>query len=106
MELISVDEVYEEVKAIDVGTGFIPEYKYLKMLLKDVTEKDYVQEDYIKQFTLRVPENLSKIDRIIKIYNDLNPGVPDILFEILKEQKIRLENLKNKKGEYISPFSF
>lgn len=98
--------VYEEVKAIDVGTGFIPEYKDLKILFKDVLGKDYVQEDYIKQFTLRVPENLSKIDRIIKIYNDLNPGVPDILFEILKEQKIRLENLKNKKGEYISPFSF
>lgn len=98
--------VHEEVKAINVGTGFIPEYEDLKMLFKDVLGKDYVQKDYIRQFTLRVPENLSKIDRIIKIYNDLGSGVPDILFEILKEQKTRLENLKNKEGEYISPFSF
>ena len=98
--------VHEEVKAINVGTGFIPEYEDLRMLFKDVLGKDYVQKDYIKQFTLRVPENLSKIDRIIKIYNDLGSGVPDILFEILKEQKTRLENLKDKKGEYISPFSF
>lgn len=98
--------VHEEVKAINVGTGFIPEYEDLKILFKDVLGKDYVQEDYIKQFTLRVPENLSKIDRIIKIYNDLGSGVPDILFEILKEQKTRLEKLKNKEGEYISPFSF
>lgn len=98
--------VHEEVKAINVGTGFIPEYEDLKILFKAVLGKDYVKKDYIRQFTLRVPENLSKIDRIIKIYNDLGSGVPDILFEILKEQKTRLENLKNKEGEYISPFSF
>lgn len=98
--------VYEEVKAIDIGTGFIPVYEDLKMLFKDVLGKDYSQEEYIKQFTLRIPENISKIDRIVKIYTELGFGVPDILFEILKEQKTRLEILKNKKGECISPLAF
>ena len=98
--------VHEEIKAINVGTGFIPKYEDLKVLFKDVLRKDYSQEEYIKQFTLRVPENISKIDRIIKIYADLGSGVPDILFKILKEQKIRLESLKNRKGEYISPLVF
>jgi len=97
--------VYEEVKAINIGTGFIPKYGDLRMLFKDVLRRDYGQEDYIKQFTLRVPENISKIERIIKIYTELGFGVPDILFEILKEQKSRLEILKNKKGEYISPLA-
>ncbi|MFZ3086394.1 MAG: phosphoenolpyruvate carboxykinase domain-containing protein, partial [Candidatus Hydromicrobium sp.] len=98
--------VHEEIKAINVGTGFIPEYEYLKVLFKSVLGRNYSQEEYIEQFTLRVPENLSKIDRIIKIYTELGSGVPYILFEILKEQKTRLESLKNKKGEYISPLAF
>ncbi len=98
--------IHEEVKAIDIGTGFIPLYDDLKVLFKDVLGKNYSQEEYIKQFTLRIPENISKIDRILKIYTGLGSGVPDILFRILKEQKIRLEILKNKKGEYLSPLSF
>jgi len=98
--------VHEEVKTINVGTGFIPKYEDLKKLFKDVLGKDYRQEEYIKQFTLRVPENISKIDRIVKIYNELGPGVTGILFKILEEQKLRLESLKNKKGEYISPLAF
>ena len=28
-------------------------------------DKEYIQEDYVEQFTLRVPENLAKLDRII-----------------------------------------
>ncbi len=98
--------VYEDVKAINIGTGFIPEYKDLKILFKDVLGRDYSQEEYTEQFTLRIPENISKIDRIVKIYTDLGSGVPDILFKVLKEQKMRLEGLKNKKGEYISPLAF
>ncbi len=98
--------IHEEVKAIDIGTGFIPLHDDLKVLFKDVLGKDYSQEEYIKQFTLRIPENISKIDRILEIYTGLGSGVPDILFRILKEQKTRLEILKNKKGEYLSPLSF
>jgi len=98
--------VYEEVRVIDIGMGFIPLYDDLKALFKDVLGKDYSQEEYIKQFTLRIPENISKIDRIVEIYTGLGAGVPDILFGILEEQKIRLEVLKEKKGEYVSPMAF
>ncbi|MFA5015471.1 MAG: phosphoenolpyruvate carboxykinase (GTP) [Actinomycetota bacterium] len=98
--------IHEEVEAIDIGTGFIPMYNDLKALFKDVLGKDYSKDQYIKQFTLRIPENISKINRILEIYNGLGSGVPDILFKILKEQKTRLEILKNKKGEYISPLAF
>jgi phosphoenolpyruvate carboxykinase (GTP) len=98
--------IHEDVEAIDVGTGFIPMYNDLKALFKDVLGKDYSKDQYIKQFTLRIPENISKINRILEIYNGLGSGVPDILFRILKEQRTRLEILKNKKGEYISPLAF
>ena len=98
--------IHEEVEAIDIGTGFIPLYNDLKALFKDALGKDYSQDQYIKQFTLRIPENISKINRILEIYNGLGSGVPDILFKILREQKTRLEILKDKKGEYISPLAF
>jgi len=98
--------VHGDVKAIDIGTGFIPEYEDLKRLFKDVLDREYNSEKYIEQFTLRVPENISKIDRIIEIYKGLGPAVPDILFEILKEQRSRLEQLTDKKGKYISPLEF
>ncbi len=92
--------------AVDMGTGFIPEYEDLKVLFRDVLKRDYSREDYIEQFTLRIPENLSKIDRIVKIYNELGSDVPDLLFKILEEQRKKLKDLKSKKGEYISPISF
>jgi phosphoenolpyruvate carboxykinase (GTP) len=98
--------VHDEVKGIDIGTGFIPLYEDLKALFKEFIGKDYTSEDYVKQFTLRVPENISKINRIIETYRDLNSDVPDLLYNILEEQKKRLEDLEKIKGEYISPFSF
>ncbi len=98
--------VHGDVKAIDTGIGFIPEYEDLKRLFKDVLDKDYSREKYVEQFTLRIPENISKIDRIINIYKGLGSAVPDILYEILEEQKLRLEQLANKKGKYISPLEF
>jgi phosphoenolpyruvate carboxykinase (GTP) len=55
---------------------------------------------------LRIPENISKIDRILKIYKDLGKETPEILFTILSEQKERLQVLRDKKGDYITPESF
>ncbi|MDD3628584.1 MAG: phosphoenolpyruvate carboxykinase (GTP) [Actinomycetota bacterium] len=98
--------VHNEVEGIDIGIGFIPVYEDLKALFKEFIGKDYTREDYIKQFTLRIPENISKINRIIKKYRGLNSDVPDLLYDVLKEQKRRLEDLKRIRGEYISPFSF
>lgn len=97
---------HQEVEAVDIGIGFIPEYKDLKRLFEDILKKDYSRETYIEQFKLRVPENISKIDRITKIYKEVGPGVPDILFQILGDQKSRLEKLKQEKGDYISPLEF
>lgn len=97
--------VHDEIKAIDAGTGLIPIYEDLKVLFKNILGKDYTKEDYIGQFTLRVPENLSKIDRVTEIYRGLDSDIPDILYKVLEEQKKRLEDLKREKGDYISPFS-
>ena len=98
--------VHNEVKAIKTPSGYIPGYEDLKRLFKEILDKDYSQEDYKAQFTLRVPENLAKIDRIVEIYKTKVPDTPDILFKVLKEQKKRLEDIRSKKGDYIAPNAF
>ena len=95
--------VNEEADAIDAVTGLIPEYKDLKKLFKEHLDKDYSEDEYIQQFTIRVNENIEKIDRIVEIYKDKGPEVPEILFETLKSQKEKLKEILAEKGAYISP---
>jgi len=96
---------HKEVGAIETPTGFIPKYQDLKKLFKEVLGRDYSKEDYLKQFTLRVPENLAKIDRIMGIYKKI-PDTPQILFKLLEEQRQRLNKAREKYGDYISPDKF
>lgn len=95
--------VHNDVAAIKTPTGLIPKYEDLKRLFKEVLKKDYSKEDYNKQFMVRIPEHLAKIERIVNVYKTrvLNP--PQILFDVLEEQKRRLLDYKEKYGEYITP---
>jgi len=96
--------VNEEADAIDAVTGLIPEYKDLKKLFKEHLDKDYSKEEYVQQFTLRINENIEKIDRIVEIYKDKGPEVPETLFNTLESQKEKLKIILDEKGAYISPF--
>ncbi|MCK5636623.1 MAG: phosphoenolpyruvate carboxykinase (GTP), partial [Thermoplasmatales archaeon] len=97
--------VNNEAEAIETPTGFIPLYKDLKQLFKQVLDKNYSEEDYIEQFTVRIPENLSKIDRMVKIFKTRVHDTPNIVFKVLEEQQKRLLEAKEKYGEYIKPDS-
>ncbi|NQT30093.1 MAG: phosphoenolpyruvate carboxykinase (GTP) [Candidatus Saganbacteria bacterium] len=92
-----------DVDAIKLPTGYIPKYEDLKKLFKEVVGSEYSKEAYLKQFTLRIPENLAKIERIIDIYKTKVPDAPHILFDALSEQKKRLEAVRGKFGDYVSP---
>jgi phosphoenolpyruvate carboxykinase (GTP) len=98
--------VSREVGAIKTPTGYIPKYKDLKRLFREVLDKDYGQKDYVEQFTLRIPENLAKIERIVKIYQTKVPDTPKVLFETLERQKRKLEATKAKHGDYVAPEVF
>ncbi|HID06963.1 MAG TPA: phosphoenolpyruvate carboxykinase (GTP), partial [Armatimonadetes bacterium] len=98
--------VHGDVDAIRTPTGFIPKYDDLKRLFKQTLGKDYSKEDYVKQFTLRVPENLAKIDRLIEIYTVRVHDTPSILFDVLEQQRERLEMARAKYGDYIPPDHF
>jgi phosphoenolpyruvate carboxykinase (GTP) len=96
--------VHDDVNAIETPTGFIPLYDDLEILFRESLHKDYSEAEYNKQFTIRIPENLAKIERVKKFYETQVADTPAILFEVLEAQKKRLMDAKGKFGDYIPPF--
>ncbi len=94
--------VHGEAEAIESPTGMIPKCEDLTRLFKQHQDVDYTCDDYVKQFTIRIPENLAKIDRVEKIYREI-ADTPEIVFEALKIQRQRLAKLQSEKGDYVSP---
>jgi phosphoenolpyruvate carboxykinase (GTP) len=91
-----------EVDALKTPTGFIPQYEDLKRLFKEILDKDYTKEAYSQQFTIRIPEWLAKIERVVKVFENI-ADTPKEVFTVLKEQKVRLETAREKYGDYILP---
>ncbi len=85
-------------------TGLIPKYEDLHKLFKDVLKKDFTQADYVSQFTIRIKENLEKIDRVVKYHKENVAESPAEVFAVLAEQKKRLEEAGKKFGDFVSPF--
>jgi phosphoenolpyruvate carboxykinase (GTP) len=96
--------VHGEVDATRTPTGFIPKYEDLKRLFSEVLGKEYSEEDYVKQFMLRIPKRLAKIERIVEVYRTKVPDTPPVLFRVLQEERQRLEKAREKYGNSISPF--
>ncbi len=95
--------VHNDVGAIETPIGYIPKYEDLEPLFKTVLKKNYSKEDYVKQFTIRIPELLKKNRRIAETYSKLKTTPPE-LFQILNEEENRLLRLQKSKGDYVSPF--
>jgi phosphoenolpyruvate carboxykinase (GTP) len=95
--------VHGDVQAIATPTGLIPHHEDLQRLFRGVLNKDYSRQDYVKQFTIRIPENLAKIDRIERIYRQDVSDTPPIVLDVLDVQRRRLEELRLTKGDYVSP---
>jgi phosphoenolpyruvate carboxykinase (GTP) len=94
--------VHGDVKAREAPTGFIPLYEDLAELFKSVLNKAYTKEDYVKQFTIRVPENIAKIGRVEHFWQQ-EENTPQEIFDTLRQQKERLLVAQKKFGDYIAP---
>lgn len=92
-----------DVGAIRSATGWIPKHDDLRKLFQQVLDKAYTEQDYIAQFTLRVNENLGKLERVEKFFRAEGPAVPPVLFQILSEQRQRLLKVREAKGDYVTP---
>ncbi len=98
--------VHGEADAIETPTGYIPLYDDLRRLFRDLLEKTYTEQDYVEQFSTRVPEHLAKIGRIENIYRSQVPDTPAVLFEVLEQQRRRLEAARAAHGDLISPLQY
>ena len=98
--------VHNEVEAIKSPTGYLPKYEDLRKLFKQVLDRNYSKADYDQQFTIRVPENLAKIERVQRFYQENVSDTPLELFGILYLQRERLLEAKKRFGDYIPPDSF
>ena len=95
--------VHGDVGAIRTPTGDIPLYKDLRRLFKEVLDQDYAEEQYAEPFTLRIPENLQKLNRMEQTYRTDVLDAPEVLFDILAQQRERLLEAQKKYGDHVSP---
>lgn len=92
-----------DVNAVRTATGWIPEYKDLAPLFRSVIGREYTQEEYDAEFSLRIPENLSKIDRVIGSWRTSADNIPEILFTVLEAQRARLLEARKAYGDEVRP---
>ncbi len=98
--------VHGEADAIRTPTGLIPRYSLLRELFDSVLGKDYGREDYERQFATRAPQHLQKLERVESIYRTQVDDTPEAVFEVIAQQRDRLEQARAELGDVISPFRF
>lgn len=92
-----------DVDAIKTPTGYIPLYEDIAPLFKDNLDKEYTMDDYLKAFTIRVPNILAKYDRVEKIYKEKVPDTPQEVYDTFDSIRTRLKEAQAKYGDNISP---
>jgi phosphoenolpyruvate carboxykinase (GTP) len=95
-------KAHADVEAIDTPIGYIPKYKDLKELFQAKINKAYPEDLYTKQFSLYIDNIVARIDLQLEAYGK-EKNIPKKLFEILKEQRQGLMDLKEKHGPVVTP---
>ena len=93
---------HNEVDVIKTPIGNLPTFDDLKNLFKDIINKEYTDELYVKQFSLYIDNIVSRIELQLEAYGK-EPDIPEKLFEILRAQKEGLAALRDKYGPVVTP---
>ncbi len=94
-----------EYDAIETPVGKIPKYEDLKALFEANLDKNYTEEEYIQQFSVRIAKYLEKMARMDAVFSKIN--MPEAFTAELKSQIQRLEDAKAKFGkDEVSPLEF
>jgi phosphoenolpyruvate carboxykinase (GTP) len=88
---------------VDTPIGYLPLHQDLKVLFKELIDKDYPKDLYLKQFSLYLDNIIARIDLQIEAYGK-EANLPARLFEVLNEQRHELAALRQTHGAIVSPF--
>ncbi len=91
-----------DVEAIETPIGFIPRYEDLKTLFETIIDKPYPEKLYRRQFSLYIDNILARNELQTMAYGK-EENIPPLLFDILREQRDGLIDLKTKYGPIVSP---
>ncbi|MEE4111330.1 MAG: phosphoenolpyruvate carboxykinase domain-containing protein, partial [Desulfobacteraceae bacterium] len=91
-----------DVDAIETPIGFIPRYEDLKALFETLIDKPYPKDLYDRQFSLYVDNILARNDLQTTAYGK-EENIPQLLFDVLREQRDGLIALKTKYGPVVTP---
>ncbi len=93
---------HQEIDEIETPIGYLPKYADLKELFNSKIDKEYPAELYEKQFSLYIDNIIGRIDLQIEAYGK-ETNIPQKLFDILKRQRQKLTELKDKFGPIVTP---
>ena len=96
---------HNEIEYLSTPIGNLPRYDDLKLLFKQIIDKDYTKELYTKQFSLYMDNIIDRVELQQKAYGK-EEGIPQTLFDILAEQKKQLSALKDAHGSIVLPDVF
>jgi len=85
--------IHGEYEAINTPTGSLPLYEDLRVLFRQIFNRDYSEKDYLLQFSIRVDKLLEKSVRMEEYYKS-EPGLPGEFWDEHNRLKIELEALK------------
>lgn len=97
--------VHGEYDTITTPIGNIPKYADLKDLFKALFDKDYSEESYTQQFSIRTTKYLEKFARMEKLYKD-EPDMPKEFWDVLNSQIAGVKKAQAEHGEEIPPSAF
>lgn len=91
-----------EVEVIDSPIGYLPKYEDLKILFKEVINKEYPKELYDRQFAIYADKHIERLKLQESAFGKEIGEIPGVFMEILRRQRAELEALKAKFGSIIS----
>ena len=91
-----------DVAAIASPIGLLPRHEDLEPLFKTIIDKPYPEALYTKQFSLYIDKIVDRIDLQIDAYGK-DAGIPEKLFDILRQQRRELIALEKEYGAVVTP---
>ena len=85
--------IHGEYDAIKTPIGYIPKYSDLRDLFKQIFNRNYSEDAYVQQFSVRVSKYLEKMERMERLYED-EEDMPEEFWAIHRRIKKQLRALK------------